>query len=966
MLNDCYKKIDQNIEILESYKELPKDVNRLIYKKQEYLEQILCNIEAISSLTWDWITKNGQRFKTWIELYVLIKSILKSWQLLIDVFINYESECHECKNERSDALDFQFKLIDAVIPKIPVIQFPKWPDIILDLHQVRADIDITLPEFNITTRPLDLPGLPELKLPDTPSASLSLPTIALLPTFELPELPDLPTLPAIILPDLPPAPTLPKMFASLEWVLDILKLITKALCLLKQSPLTPEWRAGDQIAFLTERTGFLSIDFLDINFPQFTLPFVDAIEVTSQVNYEIETDFIVEMVRQAVLPINLSSSRLTNITGFEVTDLDFSNTPNQYDVELDAHMQQNISIATRLMVYKFGRLVSYMSWEGKQGLTTGEFKQEVSRALSHPIVTTNPRMKEIRELWDGVLSMTYSNQEKHITDLEKNNIQKFRVLKNIIWDEIIETKALQRHIEGLWENGPYIQVSQTFESEVQNYNEVLAPFNKRSFEAARELVTPSEDIHKQEIVALADDVFHSVEWWLLSFENNYLVSDTSPVVWSEGLSCQATQNSDYHYNYDGIFISEGGVNYKLFDYTEPLTGREKILPIDMDNDGDNDLIYTLNGRLYIKENYTNTSDKNFVTDSISLVSPSNNPYYINEEFIPAVPSVDTSISADGIINMSFSSIWKHITNYRLEYFDRIDAHRNHESNSYVPRDIRSHIVDAIVSQEAQTSSHQDNFTINNVSRYISDLWSDLSGIEVQTKKMHNLRNDIQNGKQVSLSKWTKVYAGHNSSALKYKGDEKEETVLIPKHQFIEFKEPVDVIGITGSVFVETQITQYLKWEEIRTYIGMPVLWEFLVNSTSIPVSSRASFIELTSQDSGKFALNFYNIASYELYDLGQIKDEYNISLQRENDFLYGLLIWSKRQYYLSKNWSIFTFSSIWEWYLSSRDFVSRSMEDSGIPTKEFRPEWLYLWAGWYSSYYFSRVGITKSWIVWYY
>jgi hypothetical protein len=56
-------------------------------------------------------------------------------------------------------------------------------------------------------------------------------------------LPDIPSLPTVNLPDLPPPPKLPKMLASIEVVLDIIKLITKEMCILKSSPIHPEWRA---------------------------------------------------------------------------------------------------------------------------------------------------------------------------------------------------------------------------------------------------------------------------------------------------------------------------------------------------------------------------------------------------------------------------------------------------------------------------------------------------------------------------------------------------------------------------------------------------------------------------------------------------------------------------------------------------------------------------------------------------
>jgi hypothetical protein len=106
-----------------------------------------------------------------------------------------------------------------------------------------------LPEFNISNRPIVLPELPALTLPEAPNLNLnvnlglSLPEIPILPEIEIPELPDLPTLPTIELPDLPPPPKLPKMFGALEGMLDILKLITKLMCILKSSPFVPEWRA---------------------------------------------------------------------------------------------------------------------------------------------------------------------------------------------------------------------------------------------------------------------------------------------------------------------------------------------------------------------------------------------------------------------------------------------------------------------------------------------------------------------------------------------------------------------------------------------------------------------------------------------------------------------------------------------------------------------------------------------------
>ncbi|MDR1945351.1 MAG: hypothetical protein LBQ59_04770 [Candidatus Peribacteria bacterium] len=39
-----------NIEIIESYKNIPEDIYKLLNIKEVYLEQILCNIDTISQI----------------------------------------------------------------------------------------------------------------------------------------------------------------------------------------------------------------------------------------------------------------------------------------------------------------------------------------------------------------------------------------------------------------------------------------------------------------------------------------------------------------------------------------------------------------------------------------------------------------------------------------------------------------------------------------------------------------------------------------------------------------------------------------------------------------------------------------------------------------------------------------------------------------------------------------------------
>jgi hypothetical protein len=82
---------------------------------------------------------------------------------------------------------------------------------------------------------------------------------------------------------------------------------------MRTNPFVPEWRAGDQIAQITERQGKLKIDFLNIEFPQFNASFVDAIKVTTFVNFEFQVEFLLEMAKATFEPINSFSSNLSNL-----------------------------------------------------------------------------------------------------------------------------------------------------------------------------------------------------------------------------------------------------------------------------------------------------------------------------------------------------------------------------------------------------------------------------------------------------------------------------------------------------------------------------------------------------------------------------------------------------------------------------------------------------------------------------
>ena len=930
-----------NIEVIKSYKEIPERINDLIHKKEDYLEQILCNIDTISYILGWRIWKNGIRFKAWVELYTLIKAILKSWQLLVDVFLDYEEECHDCKNERQDALEWEFSLISMILPKIPVIRFPKWPDIILDLHNIRAWLIVTLPEFNITSKPIILPNLPELYLPSAPgvNVNINLPKLPVLPKLEIPKLPDLPTLPKIELPDLPPPPKLPKLLSSIEVILDIIKLIMKAMCILKSSPLHPEWRAWDQIAFLTERTWYLPFDFFEATLPEFSFPFVDAIKVTTYVNLEFEADFIVEMARQIAMPINAFTSDFTNIFNIDINDVDMRDiVPSSIDVNISTdwvdgsvwslNIQDKLSILfAKKVSTDIQHLALVLEQEKSKTVDNLEFKKLVNDSLASNSVISNPKMDKIREVWNEVNNMTYSNEDKLIKELQKNNKEKFDTVSDIINTEIIKNKELKKQLQLIWKKSIVTKVWFTDKNKIESYNETLSKYNEKFTDTAKKLMDWKWDGIKEELKETSKDLINSISTPLkkyttaqesknydnkssnedLSYNSNLIAANTKNTVnysnilavnepiantTSTANSCQANANSPYKYTYKWLYVIESGVSYRLFDYLDELTWNEETKSIDIDNDNDDDLLYFTNGQLFLKNNMNEKPVKSYVKTNPIVVNSKNNKFYNWDIFYEAINNAREVESSSSNILFWFSSPNNNkINNFRLWFYQFVDKYSNEYNSSYIPWYIKKDVVDAIAwIDESTTISKNALFTTRNNLVYINNVWN-LKWVKLKTKELINIKQDLEANNVVNVSKWTKLYAWWNSFSLKYVeviDIKKVKSLTVDKNQNIEFNDSVKIIWLSGNAYIKWSKDMFYEWTSIRNHLNKPLFPETTITyEWANNELLKETYVDLKYYDDSEFWIDFSKTSSWELYDLWYKTSDYYVRLNRENNFYYA-------------------------------------------------------------------------------
>jgi hypothetical protein len=140
------RSIKLNIETLDMYGQLPKQVYELLHGYDRYIYDVFNlaygTIDAITS----WFSKVARGFDAWVTFIISLTGIIKSWQILIDFSVNWKEKCSKCTVDNYSAYSCSFK---GFCPKLPVFNIPpfKIPNITIDLSNLDFRSDIILPRF---------------------------------------------------------------------------------------------------------------------------------------------------------------------------------------------------------------------------------------------------------------------------------------------------------------------------------------------------------------------------------------------------------------------------------------------------------------------------------------------------------------------------------------------------------------------------------------------------------------------------------------------------------------------------------------------------------------------------------------------------------------------------------------------------------------------------------------------------
>jgi hypothetical protein len=92
-------------------------------------------------------------------------------------------------------------------------------------------------------------------------------------------------------------------------------------------------------------------------------------------------------------------------------------------------------------------MVTYIDENKDIKVSNDDFISIVNLALSSKEFTKNPKTKELTSLWREVENKTYSKEDKKISELQKNNEEKFKTVKDILNTEIELVKKQKQKLK---------------------------------------------------------------------------------------------------------------------------------------------------------------------------------------------------------------------------------------------------------------------------------------------------------------------------------------------------------------------------------------------------------------------------------------------------------------------------------------------------------------------------------------
>ncbi|MFH1218449.1 MAG: FG-GAP-like repeat-containing protein [Candidatus Peregrinibacteria bacterium] len=689
--------IQDLMDLVDKIANLPRTILDWRTMESKYASQIICYLDAIMQFTGGYMNKQNKIIQSWMKAVEDLIRTFKNWHAVLDLSIKYQKSCDQCKNDRFSKLGLLMQLF-AAIPEPPIIPIPKWPDLVFDVSQLKTGVKIIWPDIVFQPQPIKLPDLPYITVPDLlPDVAFEIPgldglSIPKIPDFSMPKLPDLPPLPLPQLPDLPRPPKIPQLPQFVVKLVAALKPLFKLLCLLKNALIPiPEMGLATEIETLTQpsvKTVLPIIAQLGVQWPGITYDYIEQIRVTAKLDMSINFYIIYNAVKYGADKMN---EKVEEFVG-EV---------NKYT---QFPLQQLIDAAIKAAEAKAREAITE-GIERAAGESEGVLKKESSMILSEAeeevvdevfdvAEVDLSEFKELSALENQVIDLTEMIDEyvammgtpedlpdTYYLTAENNYLDPSHPILNRSVDEVVNdiaergedyqdysdgTTRIAMMRDALIDYTQNLQSSNEMLNEIEDMDEffrVLAD-SDGSLDRLASLslpYDPEEIVLKEVETGFFDDGVEETVSRLLA------TTDVGDDAVDDGVDSSVNSSSGAP---KGFYVVVGDKNESVLKYTAELDETVHTLFSDVDGDSDYDLIYSLGGDVYLKENHKTTSglpngslivnSKSSVSDFVvkggAGVQGVNSPYESNKEVdIEWLPKDKNTYSYEVVVRKSLLS-----------------------------------------------------------------------------------------------------------------------------------------------------------------------------------------------------------------------------------------------------------------------------------------------------------------------
>ncbi len=632
--------MENNLAILEDYSHIPEDLLKIRDLQAYYAKVIICYLDAVLGYTAGYLGTNAERIEAWAEWVGQLKNIIKSWQTIITLSSDFMKSCDKCTNQRFSAFQIIANLF-AFLPDIPVIEMPKWPDIVIDVSSIQAGVNIAWPDITFEPETIVIPKIPRVKLP-TGSINLDffvkydidlhLPT---LPELNLDfQVPELPTLSLPNLPDLPPPPAIPQIDASLKASLDIVSAVLKIICLIRSNFFpVQETKLKTKIEEMTERSSnfLLPSDVeVTVSFPKFSLDFVKEIDIKTYLKVEPDVSAIYDVV-------NTLAEQSDTFVSKVVSDF------NNYSSGLSGSVQSWLDQlgAMNLDVNVDANVSTKTDSSGVSGEATND--SDVKVKTESYIPDSNPASDIAYQYKDeplvagnlAILKTTFADLTKKIKDWNDVTPDKYELKgsQTILaendpllhrYNEVIKNQDLDSNFLAQIKDSPLANVVTIRDKmiasvqELDKGSEKLKSMNGNNF---MKYLAMENESKNQKYNFVSDQEGSIASGDVSDLQKEVDEVKNAKIELSSDDATGITVEAPTAFN-DGIYIynEKLGLSQKLIKYNQESDSAISLLMFDLDNDGDDDIVYSMGGNVYIKENQTKTASVKYFRGSPSVYS----------------------------------------------------------------------------------------------------------------------------------------------------------------------------------------------------------------------------------------------------------------------------------------------------------------------------------------------------------